>query len=63
MKNASNTNQGIRLLVQKCRKEFRLSENNDFYSENDYRSAERKFVKSCLRGKFKPSFHLRVNCK
>jgi hypothetical protein len=63
MDNAWNTNQGIRLLIQKCREEFRLSENTDFCSENDYKDAERKFVKLCLRSKFKPSFHLRVNSK
>ena len=59
MDNALNTNEGIRLLVQKCREEFRLAENTDFYSEKDYKDAERKFVKLCLRGKFKPSFHWR----
>jgi hypothetical protein len=63
MDNASNTNQGIRLLIQKCREEFRLPENTDFYSEKDYKEAERKFVKFCLRGKSKPSFHWRVDSK
>ena len=53
MANSSNTNQGIRLLVQKCREQFRISENLDHYSERKYREAERKYVKLCLRGKTK----------
>jgi hypothetical protein len=63
MDNALNTNEGIRLLVQRCREEFRLPENADYYSENDCNKAERKFVKLCLRGKFKPSFHCKVDSK
>jgi hypothetical protein len=50
MDNSLKTNQGIRLLVQKCRSEFRRSENKDFYEENDYKEAEKKFVKFCLTG-------------
>ena len=63
MDNASNTNQGIRLLIQKCREEFRLPENSDFYSENNYREAERKYVKFCLTGNSKSYFHSRVYSK
>jgi len=59
MANSSNTNQGIRLLVQKCREQFRISENLDHYSEREYREAERKYVKLCLRGKTKQQLHLR----
>jgi len=51
MANSSNKNQGIRLLVQKCREQFRIAENLDHYSEMEYREAERKYVKLCLRGK------------
>ena len=50
MANSSNTNQGIRLLVQKCRNEFRRPENIDYYTENDYVEAEKKYVKFCLTG-------------
>ena len=53
MANSSNTNQGIRLLVQKCREQFRISENLDHYLEREYREAERKYVKLCLHGKTK----------
>jgi len=50
MDDSSKTDQGIRLLVKKCRNEFRRSENKDFYEENDYKEAEKKFVKFCLTG-------------
>ena len=44
---------GIKLLVQRCRKQFRISENLEHYSESDYREAERKYVKLCLRSEIK----------
>lgn len=50
MANSSNTDQGIRLLVQKCRNEFRRPENIDYYAENDFKEAEKRFVKFCLTG-------------
>ena len=50
MANSSNTDQGIRLLVQKCRNEFRRPENIYYYSENDFKEAEKRFVKFCLTG-------------
>jgi hypothetical protein len=50
MDNSANTDQGIRLLIQKCRNEFRQSENIDHYTENDYKEAEKKYVKFCLTG-------------
>ena len=50
MANSSNTNQGIRLLVQKYRNEFRRPENIHYYTENDFKEAEKKFVKFCLTG-------------
>jgi hypothetical protein len=43
--------QGIQLLVQKCRNEFRRSENMNFYADKDYKEAERKYVKFCLLGR------------
>ena len=42
------TNEGIRRLVEKGRKAFRISENLDFYSEKDYKAAEKKFIKYCI---------------
>ena len=53
MANISNGDQGIRLLIQKYRNEFRCPENLDFYAENDYKEAEKKFVKFCLTGNLK----------
>ena len=50
MDNSSNTDQGIRMLIQKCRKEFRRPENINYYTENDFKEAEKKFVKFCMTG-------------
>jgi hypothetical protein len=48
MENNSKNNEGIKLLIQKCRNEFRRTENKDYYADADYNSAKRKFVKFCL---------------
>ena len=48
MDNNENTDQGVRLLIRKYREEFRLPENKNFYSNQDYREAERKYIKFCL---------------
>jgi hypothetical protein len=53
MANRRYTKNGIKLLVQKCREQFRISENLEHYSDREYREAERKYVKLCLRGKIK----------
>jgi hypothetical protein len=45
MSNTTSAAHGIELLVEKCRDEFRRPENTDYYTENDYKEAERKFVK------------------
>jgi hypothetical protein len=50
MRNVNGTPQGIDLLLEKCRNEFRRPENTDYYAEQDYKEAERKFVKFCLLG-------------
>jgi hypothetical protein len=50
MDNATKTTHGIELLVERYRREFRRPENTDHYTENDYKEAERKFVKFCLSG-------------
>ena len=53
MANLPNSDKGIQLLVQKCRNEFKRPENTDFYSENDYKEAGKKFLKFCLKGDMK----------
>jgi hypothetical protein len=53
MTNSSNTDHGIQLLIQKYRNEFRQPENIYYYSENDFKEAEKKFVKFCLTGNLK----------
>jgi hypothetical protein len=53
MNTGLNTKYTIRLLVQKCREQFRISENLRHNSKREYQTAERKFVKSCLRDKTK----------
>lgn len=55
MANKSKADKGIRLLIQKFRNEFKRAENVDFYSENDFKEAEKKFVKFCLTGNPKSS--------
>ncbi len=45
MNSTTNDSHGIKMLVEKCRDEFRLPENTDYYTENDYKEAERKFIK------------------
>jgi hypothetical protein len=43
---------GIHLLIKRYRKEFR-EENEDLYSEEDYKEAERRYIKLRLAGKLK----------
>jgi hypothetical protein len=43
--------EGIKKLVEEYRKRFQQPENTDYYSEYDYKKAERKFIKYCLIGK------------
>jgi hypothetical protein len=50
MSNGDRATQGIELLLEKCRNEFRRPENTDHYTADDYKEAERKFVKLCLFG-------------
>ena len=39
---------GVQLLVKRLKKEFH-EENEGFYSEHDYREAERRYIKFCLK--------------
>jgi hypothetical protein len=50
MNNSAGPTYGIKLLVEKYRNEFRQPENTNYYSQDDYKEAERKFVKMCLNG-------------
>jgi hypothetical protein len=43
-------NEGIRLLIERGRQAFRIDENVNFYSEKDYKAAEKKFIKHCVIG-------------
>jgi len=51
MDNLASFANGIEQLVQRWRAEFRRPENTDFYTEVDYKEAERKYVKFCLNGR------------
>ena len=53
MENNTNRDEGIKLLIQKCRQEFRRIENTDFYADEEYKVVERKFVKFCLINKIR----------
>ena len=39
---------GLELLIRECRKRFRIPENINHYSAEDFREAEKKFLKLCL---------------
>ncbi|MDJ0816037.1 MAG: hypothetical protein QNJ58_07525 [Desulfobacterales bacterium] len=39
---------GFKLLREMYRKRFRIPENTEHYSKEDYRKAEKKYVKLCL---------------
>lgn len=41
-------NAGLKLILKKYKKAFRIPENLNFYSEKDFREAERKFLKYAL---------------
>jgi hypothetical protein len=41
---------GINRLLQECRKRFRIPENLNYYSEKDFREAEKKFIRLCFIG-------------
>ena len=48
MKEKSVDDSGIKLLLRKYRKIFQISENLNYYSDEDYKIAERKFIKYAL---------------
>lgn len=40
---------GIGRLVEKYRRQFRIPENYEYYSEDDYQLAERQYLRFCLK--------------
>ena len=46
--NDYSQNNGIKLLVEKYRKKFRIAENFNHYSEENYKIAERKYLKFAM---------------
>ncbi|UCF92330.1 MAG: hypothetical protein JSW39_29370 [Desulfobacterales bacterium] len=48
MNDNSKEKTGIQLLIEESKKKFRISENLDYYSKEDYQIAERKFLKFCI---------------
>ena len=42
-------NIGTRALIRKYRQAFRISENIDYYSAEDYKNAERRFIKYAVQ--------------
>lgn len=47
-KNRARHNAGIDAIIKHGRKLFRIKENLDFYSPEDYKKAETTFVKTCI---------------
>jgi hypothetical protein len=43
-------NKGLQRLIKNGKAAFRISENLDYYSEEDYKAAEKKFLKFCIIG-------------
>lgn len=50
MNKAEPRNVGIKLLIKNGKKKFRIAENLSFYSEKDYKNAEKKYIKTCVLG-------------
>jgi len=48
MNKDTNGNKGLELLIKKYRKKFRISENLDYYTDEDLKKAEKKFLKYVL---------------
>ena len=50
MNNSTAASQGIKMLLEKCRNQFRRPENLEYYERDNYKEAEKKYVKFCLHG-------------
>jgi hypothetical protein len=44
----SNRRRGLKMLLKKGREKFRIAENRLYYSEADFKAAERKFLIECI---------------
>ena len=42
------TQNGMKLLVRKYRRQFRIPENLEHYNDKDYKSAEQKYIRMCV---------------
>ena len=42
------SDEGIRKLLSEGRKKFRVAENLQYYSEEDFKAAEKLFLKECI---------------
>ena len=51
MKRDVKENTGIQLLVKKYKKIFQIPENLEYYSKEDYKTAEKKFLCYALLGR------------
>ena len=51
MTEESHRNIGLIRLIEKGKEAFHIAENINFYSEKDYRQAEKKFIKHCVIGR------------
>ncbi len=48
MSKVTNYNNGLELLIERYREKFRIPENLNYYSDEDYKKAEKKFLKYIL---------------
>jgi hypothetical protein len=48
MDSCSESTRGLEVMVEKYKNMFRIPENVNYYSDEDYRLAERKFLKYLL---------------
>jgi hypothetical protein len=55
MKSGCNKNLGINKLLRRYREIFRVPENLNHYSPEDYKLAEKKFLKQALMGRMPPA--------
>jgi hypothetical protein len=49
MKSKTHKNSGTRALIRRYRQAFRIAENIDYYSAEDYKNAERQFIKFAVQ--------------
>lgn len=49
MKGNYRRNEGIKVLLKKIKQSFQIPENLNYYSSQDYKKAERNFIKYALQ--------------